>query len=286
MATCPLCGKPAGLFRSVHEECQRKKQEAERKKHDGTAALLSLITRAPFSSDVDLLPERIRQISSESLLGPEEVKAIKLEGWSAAVKTMIEDHIIQPEQESALSKLATGSLELTQEDVNGLPAFNDLVKSVVLRELLQRSIPAHYDGTGIPINLQKGERIIWGFPNCVYLKDKTKTIHVGTSAGISVKVAKGLYFRTGNFQGQSIETSQRNYVDTGWLALTDKNLYFTGPAAALRLPYAKIVSFQRFPDGIGIVRDASSAKPEVFVTSDGWYTYNLITNLAEMAAGR
>jgi hypothetical protein len=39
---------------------------------------------------------------------------------------------------------------------------------------------------------------------------------------------------------------------------------------------------RRYSDGIGIQRDAASAKPEVFKTGDGWFAYNLITNLAAL----
>jgi hypothetical protein len=46
--------------------------------------------------------------------------------------------------------------------------------------------------------------------------------------------------------------------------------------------YDKIVSFTPYSDGIGIQRDAQTAKPQVFVTGDGWFTYNLIANLAKV----
>jgi len=46
--------------------------------------------------------------------------------------------------------------------------------------------------------------------------------------------------------------------------------------------YEKIVSFESYEDGIGLQRDAASVKPQSFVTGDGWFTYNLITNLAQM----
>jgi hypothetical protein len=48
------------------------------------------------------------------------------------------------------------------------------------------------------------------------------------------------------------------------------------------VPYNKIVSFLPFDDGIGIVRDAQTAKPQIFKTGDGWFTYNLLVNLAQM----
>ena len=35
-------------------------------------------------------------------------------------------------------------------------------------------------------------------------------------------------------------------------------------------------------DGLGIMRDDQTAKPQTFVTGDGWFVYNLAANLARM----
>jgi hypothetical protein len=34
------------------------------------------------------------------------------------------------------------------------------------------------------------------------------------------------------------------------------------------------------------MRDAATARPQTFVTGDGWFTYNLLMNLSEMAKNR
>ena len=46
--------------------------------------------------------------------------------------------------------------------------------------------------------------------------------------------------------------------------------------------YRRTVSFEPYRDGSGIMRDAQTAKPQTFVTGDGWFVYNLATNLAQM----
>jgi hypothetical protein len=44
-----------------------------------------------------------------------------------------------------------------------------------------------------------------------------------------------------------------------------------------------VVALQRFSDGLGVTRDAVTAKPQFFITGDGWFTDNLVTNLAQLA---
>ena len=113
------------------------------------------------------------------------------------------------------------------------------------------------------------------------LKYKNGREYVGSSSGVSVRIAKGLYYRTGGFKGDPVDRTERIHVDTGAVVITDRNIYFAGPQKSLRVPYGKIVSFQPFNDGIPIIRDAANAKPQIFVTGDGWFTYNLVTNLAK-----
>lgn len=79
------------------------------------------------------------------------------------------------------------------------------------------------------------------------------------------------------FEGK---TPQRvEILDTGLLGITNKHIYFSGSKKSFRAQYNKIVSFTPYDDGIGIHREAASAKPQILVTGDGWFSYNLISNL-------
>tara|TARA_R110000868_G_scaffold189695_2_gene433077 strand:+ start:122429 stop:122581 length:153 start_codon:yes stop_codon:yes gene_type:complete len=50
----------------------------------------------------------------------------------------------------------------------------------------------------------------------------------------------------------------------------------------LRIKLDKIVSFQPYDDGLGVQRDAATAKPQSFITGDGWFIYNLVMNVAKL----
>ena len=39
-----------------------------------------------------------------------------------------------------------------------------------------------------------------------------------------------------------------------------------------------IVTDMPYSDGVGIQRDAATAKPQFFITGDVWFTYNLLIN--------
>jgi hypothetical protein len=127
------------------------------------------------------------------------------------------------------------------------------------------------------------EQLVWVFAGVKYLEDKTRRHYVGGSSGVSVRVAKGLYYRASAFRGDPVETTERVLVDTGTLAVTTKHVYFDGPAKSFRIRHDKIVSFTPYSDGVAITRDAQTAKPQIFITGDGWFTHNLLANIGNVA---
>ena len=183
----------------------------------------------------------------------------------------MEDGVLDEDEEQRLIKLQD-KFGLTQSELDATGAVQKVAKAGVLRDVLSGVIPERINLAGaVPFNLQRGEKVVWAFPNSKYLEDKTRRQYVGGSRGVSVRIMKGVYYRVGDFKGESIEHTERVHVDSGLVALTNKHIYFAGPETSLRIPYSKIVSFQPFSNGIGIVRDARSAKPQLFETGDGWF---------------
>ena len=56
-----------------------------------------------------------------------------------------------------------------------------------------------------------------------------------------------------------------------------------GARKSFWIPYREVDVFEPFKDGIGVQRDAMTAKPQIFKLDDGWFAYNLISNLASVA---
>ena len=95
-------------------------------------------------------------------------------------------------------------------------------------------------------------------------------------------MARGVYYRPGTFRSRSVEWDETVHQDTGLLGFTTKHLYFSGRRKKFRVRYDRIVDFEPFSDGIGIMRDAQTAKPQSFRTGEGCFAFNLAVNLAQM----
>ena len=127
----------------------------------------------------------------------------------------------------------------------------------------------------VPFNLMKSETLVWVIQGVDYLETVVRRERRGTSHGVSIRVARGLYYRPSTFRSRPIEWEETVHADTGMLGLTTKHIYFAGPRRKFRVRYDKIVAFEPYSDGLGIMRDAQTAKPQTFRTGDGRSPYNL-----------
>lgn len=199
-----------------------------------------------------------------------------------AIEQAFEDGVLSEKEEDKLGKIID-TFQLERTNLNSDPAYIKVVKGAVIREILEGRIPDKMKISGnIPFNLQKSEKLVWVFQDTKYYEMKTRRQYVGGYQGFSVRIAKGLYYRAGAFKGMPVETAQMAHVDTGLFGVTNSHIYFSGKVKGLRIKYDKILSFEPYSDGIGIQRDAQTAKPQIFVTGDGWFTNNLIMNLAKL----
>jgi hypothetical protein len=273
-----ILGQDAGLLRKMHKECQ--------KKHEyGVTKVLELAQSYVFSTNsLDCLDQEINLITISSYVEPEQKKGLLIQAWEQAVDKALDDDVISQEEEDSLISYRE-HFSLSNDDLDSAGAFSKVVKAAVLRDILEGTIPERVKISGpLPFNFQKSESLVWLFQNVKYYEEKYKRKYVGGSQGVSFRVAKGVYYRVGGFSAQPVVTQETVQVDTGQLAVTNKHIYFAGDSKGFKVPFSKIVAFTPYNDGIGIQRDGVTTKPQGFLTGDGWFTYNLIVNLANLGS--
>lgn len=272
MSDCKHCGKPAGLFKKVHQECETAFKEGSNR--IVAEALASIKRKDEFTG----LKSRIDAVAIRSHIGTDEEKSLMVAAWEKAVDLFLDDGVLEEKEEASLVRFKKHFM-LKDEDVDKRGFLTKTVKAGALRELLEGKIPKRVTFSGVALNLQKGEEIIWAFPNTEYLEDKTRRRYVGQSHGVSVRIMKGVYYRTSAFRGHPVEYEERVSRGHGVMVLTNKHIYFHGAEKSFRIAYQKIVSFEPYSDGIGVIRDAANAKAQTFINGDGWFTFNIISNI-------
>lgn len=277
MGMCIYCGQAAGVLRKRHSTCESKYQSDLAS--IASDAKANLTAGGPMGN----LAASVALMQQKGPLYASGVKALLAKVWSDSADTLLEDGLIDVNEERLLSSFKQ-SFGLSQDELNANGSYTRVAQAGVLRDLESGKLPARVSVAGaLPINFQKGESLIWVFRDVKMYEDKTRREYVGTSQGISFQVMKGVRYRVGSFKGHPVDTTERVLVDQGMLVVTNNNIYFSGTGKALRLPFAKIVAFYPYSEGVGVMKDGANAKAQVFVTGNGWFSYNLLVNAAKLA---
>ena len=126
-------------------------------------------------------------------------------------------------------------------------------------------IAAQEDGLVIPFQLQKSESLRCLVPNTELYEYKTHRSRTGTSHGLSMRLAKGLWYRPGASQSQYHNEDALEHTDVGLFGMTDKHIYFAGSIRQFRIPRNRIVALSVGDDHMTITQDNATAKPQYFV---------------------
>lgn len=244
MGQCRFCYQSAGFLRSQHREC-RERHEFGKKE---VVALVSEIGTP--ERDLSRLETQIGEIAAGCFVDDFMLRDLVVSGWERAVEVAFEDRVISEEEERLLSELQR-HFGLSDEVVDRNGALGRTKKGKVIRELLNGNFPDQFAAAGhLPFNLQKSEQLAWVFQDVKYYEHKKRTEYVGGSRGVSFRVAKGVYYRTGAFKGRRVETMEQVHVDSGLLGMTSKHLYYVGEHKRFRVRFDRSSRSNRSRTGL------------------------------------
>ena len=286
MGDCKYCGKSAGFLRKQHKEC------AERHLKSTHSIKDLCVNAALHNGNLDALPLSMRTMSEAGYgeLPDKDMPAALAVGWAAAVEAAMEDHSLSEAERRGLNRYRA-RFDLDERLLNRYGHFNLFKMMVLLNTVTEKGIIPQLDRKAaraefghLPFNLMKSEQLVWVFEDVGYMEQVTRREFRGGSLGMSFRVAKGVYVRPGAFQGRSVESKSMEHTDSGTLGITTKHIYFNGLEKRFRVRLDKIVSFEPYSDGLGIMRDTARAKPEVFLMdgNSAWFSINLIEALLDM----
>jgi len=274
MGICRFCGQNAGILRNVHPECEQR-YEASRN------AIFGLVFVAITSGrDTSQLWNEIQRIACSGYVSWREAVSLVQQAWCQALDYMLADGVLTQEEEDKLIN-SMNNLEIVFVEPQLTIVREKLAMGRALRQFLLTGQPPVWPvSADLPFNFLNSEQLVWVFSNVRFLEEKTYRRYVGSSHSVSIRLSKGVYYRIGEIQRERIEESSIEEQDCGQMALTTKHLYFAGSRRSVRIPYKKIVAFQPYTDGIGVMREGANAKLQIYITGNGWFTYNLAMNLA------
>lgn len=156
--------------------------------------------------------------------------------------------------------------EFTARDVDANSAHHMLVQGAVIREAAEGVVPDRLGDVRVPFNLMKSEQLVWVIADVDCLEVKVRRDRRGTSHGLSIRVAKGVYYRPGMFRSQPIEWEETVHEDTGLLASPPSTSTSTARASASACPTTASSPLIPTTTASAFMRDARTARPQTFRT--------------------
>ena len=273
MGKCKYCQQDAGWFSSSHDAC---KQKFENGRSEILTTLRDCFRR---KEDFYLRKPAIESALRSSYIDTPNRETIFLSALDEAVELYLDDGIIDATEQKTIARFIQFS-GMSQASLNVNRSLEKMVQSQVLQDILNGNKPAPRITIGgdFPFLLSKSESLVWLFRDVTLHEQKVQREYVGRSRGISVRIARGVYYRTGGFKGKPVETSYMQRISTGSVCLTDKNLYYSSPEKSFKIPYTKIVSVESFSNGVSIQKDGANSKPVFLAGINSWFCYNVIAN--------
>lgn len=285
MGKCKHCGEDAGWLRREHRECVEELRRARRE-------IVRLSVEGAMSGRHD--PElrgRLQEVAQRGRVAESRMRALVVEGMDRALQSALDDHILEPSELRAFQMFQL-SQGIADHELDSRGINEKIRQAALLRSLFEEgAIPkAERPRLGrnrdrLPFNTMKSETVLWVFHDVEYLTEVTRREFQAGSSGMSFRIARGVYYRTGNSRGRTVTSRSMEVVDSGIMGITTKHIYWAGQqgfgnSKSFRIRLNRIVSLDDYSDGIGIMRDTQRAKPEGFSGIDGGFA----TNLIEIAA--
>lgn len=198
-----------------------------------------------------------------------------------AAHNFLKDGLISDDEQRKIDEYVT-SLALP---LNNLPVqlrgseIEKISQASVLKNFERGILPPKNIST--PILLGRNESILWAFNGVSLYEEKIEREWVGRNRGMSFRICRGVYYRTGGSKGHAVEHSSMQQFGIGTLYVTNKNLIFHSMMKATKIPYKKIVGITPYSDGIEIHRDGANVKRMTMQGFDPWFVMNLMSMIAE-----
>ena len=195
---------------------------------------------------------------------------------------LLADSYLTEEEELELDRLCklTGGFNAKaarEEDMN------KLVKAHLVRDLLLGNVKPLLKGTVTPAILEKDEILIWEDLNISFTTTKTEQQFTGASTGMSIKIAKGVYYRLDSNRGFGKNREVIDKLGPGYLIVTNKNIYVGAFKRNFKVPLAKLLSVTPFDNEVKIFFEGNDGRPIYAEVDDPQFWANIIANASNWA---
>ena len=229
--------------------------------------------------------ERVSRLLERSGLTDVAGHTLLLRAWERAVLQLLGEAGMDLDREAALLRYAR-HFDLDDDELDRHGMLRQFIQGAAIAASAAGLIPHRMTlpDDVASLGLEGSEQPVWLFDDAEYRlgplpADRAETITGAAAVGRTLP-----YYPPQLFAGREAPGDGWETVDTGRMALTSHGLLLRGSTADVTLSYGDVHRWEPYRDGIGAVvsRPDQPERLAIFQNGDGWFTYNLVRNLATL----
>ena len=255
--------------------------------HEEPALLSAAVAAALATRNQPPRLEQLSRLLEQSGLTDVAGHMLLLRAWERAVLRLLGATGIDLDREAALLRYARHfDLDDDQLDRHGM--LRQFIQGAAIAASAAGLIPHRMtfpNAVVASLGLDGSEQPIWLFDDAEYRVGPLPADQAATIAGVSLAGRTPPYYPPQLFTGREAPGDGWETVATSRMALTGHGLRLRSSTVDVTLSYGSVHRWEPYRDGIGAVVSQPD-QPErlaVFRNGDGWFTYNLVRNLAASA---
>lgn len=263
MGRCRYCGLPAGFLKYMHIECKDR--------HDKYLIKFKEAIDNCFNNNIDFIDfdNTFRELGQDGLISQKEVNELFQLSFDEFAEKIIERGSITDDEIEEVLRFKKIT-EWSEDKINCHGYLSKILYLHVKQSIKRGVIPSLYsvDKTACPFILDKTEEVLWIFHNVNFFKTQQHKSYSGGSSGVSVRITKGVYYRTSGLKGNVTSYYTSDFIECGDLYVTTQGIYFYGENNIKEIKFKKILSLEEDGDKITIQMKSSKSLPIKFTNID------------------
>ena len=189
--------------------------------------------------DINAARVAINQVTSALPISNDALQEAYLYMLDKAATNYLKDGLLSPQEEQRVSTytstfgIPTNNLPTNYQGSN----IAKMSQASILSNLQRGILPPQ--NTFAPIMLGKGETILWQYSDVKLFEEKVQREYHSNRGGVSIRIAKGIYYRPSAGRMKPVERSYMNQEGMGDLYSPTSTLSSTALQKARRYPTAK-----------------------------------------------
>ena len=233
--------------------------------------------------DADTHLNELAEALRQSTLYSDERTNLLVRAWEAAVEGTLEDGLLSFDEENALARyLNHFGIDQRHAKPERGPDQHGQGRGHPGVDRGRRAPEAEHGGTAAVQPDEVRKTLVWTMGGVDYLEVVAHRERRGSSQGLNVRVARRLYYRPSTFRSRSVESEETVHQDTGPLGIHHQAPLLLRAEEEVPGPVRQDRELRALLRRPGYhAGTPRTAKPQSFVTGDGWFAYNLAANLAQ-----